>query len=153
MSVKRYLSNCVILLLILIAIFSFKSRSGQANGNLTVFVKNIRNTKGQIGFCLFKTGSGFPKHPEKAIQCAFVRINMSSAEHTFTNVPFGTYAVCAFHDENNDKKINANFFGIPTEGVGVSNNAKGHFGPPKFDDAKFNFTGPGQTVTISLTYL
>ena len=29
-------------------------------------------------------------------------------------------------------------FGIPSEDYGFSNNAKGTFGPPKYDDAKFN---------------
>jgi uncharacterized protein (DUF2141 family) len=65
----------------------------------------------------------------------------------------GTYAISAFHDENNDKKVNSNFIGIPKEGIGVSNNAKGSFGPPKFDDAKFEFTQSDQSVGISLNYL
>jgi uncharacterized protein (DUF2141 family) len=64
-----------------------------------------------------------------------------------------TYAVCAFHDENSNKKIGTNWIGIPKEGIGVSNNAKGNFVPPKFDDAKFAFNKPEQTITISLKYL
>lgn len=153
MKKAKNLWNHLFVLFILITNLSFKSQPYWTNGNLTVFVKNIRSNKGQIGFCLFKTSLGFPKHPEKAIQRAFVKMDGNSAEYTFTNVPFGAYAVCVFHDENDDKKINTNFIGIPTEGVGVSNNAKGHFGPPNFEDAKFNFTTAGQTVTISLTYL
>jgi uncharacterized protein (DUF2141 family) len=42
---------------------------------------------------------------------------------------------------------------MPKEGIGVSNNAKGNFGPPKYDDAKFNFNKPEQTISISLSYL
>jgi len=149
----NYLLNYMIFMLLLMSNFTLKGQANIANEKLIVSVKNIRSSKGQIGFCLFKTSLGFPKHPEKAIQRAFVKMDGNSAEYTFTNVPFGTYAVCVFHDENDDKKINTNFIGIPTEGVGVSNNVKGHFGPPKFDDAKFNFTKAGQTLTISLTYL
>jgi len=37
--------------------------------------------------------------------------------------------------------------------IGVSNNAKGHFGPPKFEDAKFVLNKSEQTVRISLKYL
>jgi uncharacterized protein (DUF2141 family) len=153
MNMKKYVLKYLVLLLSLTSNFSVKAQQDRANGNLTVFVKNIRNNKGQIGFCLFKTSLGFPKHPGRAIQRAFVKIDGNSAEYTFTNVRFGMYAVCVFHDENDDKKINTNFIGIPTEGVGVSNNAKGHFGPPKFDDAKFNLMKAGQTLTISITYL
>ena len=77
----------------------------------------------------------------------------ASTEYTFTNLKPGTYAAAAFHDENSDKKINSNLLGIPKEGIGVSNNVKGRFGPPKFDDAKFTFSQPTQTITIALTYL
>ena len=142
----------LVLFLTAMSVFSFKSRD-TTNGSLRVSVENIRNNKGQIGFCLFNSSVGFPQKTEKAVQRAFVRIDGNSVEYTFTNVSPGTYAVCIFHDENSDKKINTNFIGIPTEGVGVSNNAKGHFGPPKFDDAKFSVTKSGQKITITLTYL
>lgn len=153
MQKAKNLRNYVLILFVLITNLSFKSQLYVANGNLTVFVKNIRNDKGQIGFCLFNKSLGFPNHTEKAMLCAFIKVKGNSAEYTFTNIPFGTYAVCVFHDENADKKINSNIIGIPKEGIGVSNKAKGHFGPPKFDDAKFNFSDTGQTITISLSYL
>ena len=151
---KKYLLNCTISLFVLTSGFSLTSLSYNTNGNLTVLVKNIRNEKGQIGFCLYNSSSGFPKHPEKAKQCIFIKAEANSAVCTFTDIPLGNYAVCVFHDENNDHKINSNFIGIPTEGVGVSNNAKGHFGPPKFDDAKFDFTKFwAKPLLISLVYL
>jgi uncharacterized protein (DUF2141 family) len=43
--------------------------------------------------------------------------------------------------------------GMPREGVGASNNAKGHFGPPKFDAAKFSFSGGRLELKISIIYL
>jgi len=46
----------------------------------------------------------------------------------FPGVAAGTYAVSAFHDENSNGKLDRNFMGIPREGVGASNNAKGHLG-------------------------
>jgi uncharacterized protein (DUF2141 family) len=153
MKQAKNLRNYVFVLFILITNLSFKSQPSGENENLTVFVKNIRNDKGQIGFCLFNKSPGFPNHPEKAMRRSFVSVSGNAAEYTFTNIPFGTYAVCAFHDENNDQKINSNFIGIPKEGIGVSNNAKGHFGPPKFDDAKFNFSHANQKILITLTYL
>jgi uncharacterized protein (DUF2141 family) len=138
--------------LIILLSFSFNAQTTVKKGNITVIVSNIRNTDGQIGFCLFKTVSGFP-HPEKAFLISFVKINNSACAYTFTGIDTGTYAVSVFHDENNDKTLNTNFLGIPKEGVGVSNNAKGHFGPPKYDDAKFEFNGTDKTITISISYL
>ena len=44
-------------------------------------------------------------------------------------------------DENSSDKLETNFMGMPREGLGASNGAKGHFGPPKFDAAAFRFQG------------
>ena len=46
------------------------------------------------------------------------------------NIPPGIYAAQAFHDEDMDGKIGRNLLGIPTEGLGFSNDARFRFGPP-----------------------
>lgn len=56
----------------------------------------------------------------------------------FRGLPAGTYAVAAFHDANGDGELNANFVGMPTEGYGFSNDARGFMGPPPFEDASFS---------------
>jgi uncharacterized protein (DUF2141 family) len=61
--------------------------------------------------------------------------------------------VSAFHDENSNGKMDTNFVGKPREGVGASNNAKGHFGPPKFDDAAFRYSGGHLDLSIAIAYL
>jgi len=132
---------------------SVVSQTQIKKGNLTVIVKNMWNKTGQVGFFLFNSGDVFPNKTEKAILSGFVKIAGNSVEYTFMNLAFGTYAVNVFHDEDNNKKLNTNFIGMPKEGIGVSNNAKRHFGPPKYNDAKFNFNKSEQTITISLTYL
>jgi uncharacterized protein (DUF2141 family) len=141
------------LLVLTCTAFSFQNPTNIKTGNLTVVVINMRNSEGQIGFFLYKNSEGFPNHFDKSIVSSYVKTNAASTEYTFLHVPLGTYAVCVFHDENKDKKINSNFIGMPKEGIGVSNNAKGHFGPPKYDDAKFILDKPEQTITISLKYL
>ena len=67
----------------------------------------------------------------------------------FENIPKGTYAVSIFHDENNNGKLDTNFFGIPNEDYGCSNNAKGFMGPPKWQDAKFKLN-TNKTLLITL---
>ena len=59
------------------------------------------------------------------------------ATHTFSNIPAGTYAITAFHDENNNERLDFDTLGIPFEPTGVSRNAVGNYGPPSFDDIKF----------------
>ena len=42
---------------------------------------------------------------------------------------------------------------MPKEGVGASNDAAGSFGPPRFDDARFTYSGGVKAVTIHIRYL
>src|ERR1017187_10277329 len=86
---------------------SFTVQSPVKKGNLKVIVNNIRSNTGQVGVSIYNSSIGFPNHSENAVQSVFVKINGGTAEYTFTNIDFGTYGVCAFHDENNDKTINA----------------------------------------------
>ena len=44
-------------------------------------------------------------------------------------------AVCAYHDENDNSRLDKNSFGIPIERYGFSSNPKRGFGPPKFHEA------------------
>ena len=143
----------IVVLFIVTTCLPVSSQTQIKNGNLKVVVKSMRNKTGQVGFFLFNSADGFPSHTGKALLSGYVTISGNSVEYTFTNLAVGTYAVYIFHDEDNDKKLNTNLIGMPKEGIGVSNNAKGHFGPPGYDDAKFDFNKQEQTITISLTYL
>jgi uncharacterized protein (DUF2141 family) len=67
----------------------------------------------------------------------------------FKDVPYGEYAVKVFHDENDNLKIDIGWRG-PTERYGFSNGARGIFGPPDFDDAKFAFDKPELKLEIAL---
>ena len=68
------------------------------------------------------------------------------------NVPAGTWAVLAYHDENGNKKLDTNFVGMPKEGYGFSNGAASKFGPPSFKDAAIT-VGEGMVpATVTLKY-
>lgn len=61
----------------------------------------------------------------------------------------GTYAVRVMHDENDNGKLDTNLVGMPREPWGTSNDARGNFGPPKWDDASFVVEGD-TAITITL---
>ena len=42
---------------------------------------------------------------------------------------------------------------MPKEGVGASNDATGHMGPPKYGDARFHYEGGRAVITIHTHYL
>ena len=50
----------------------------------------------------------------------------------FKNLPVGEYAVRVYHDENNNGQLDKGIFGQPTEGWGVSNDARGFMSAPPF---------------------
>jgi len=98
-----------------------------------VEIGGLRNDKGKVMCALFSSAGDFPKRADKAVMRSAATIAGGHAVCEFSGVATGTYAVSVIHDENSNGKLDTNFIGIPREGVGASNNAKGHFGPPKFD--------------------
>lgn len=103
---------------------------------LTIDVSGVRSTRGALVCRLFAGPDGFPS---KATYRAQVRVAISgsTARCVFPRLAPGIYAVGAFHDENGNGKLDTNFLGIPSEGVGVSNNKRPLVGPPSWNDAKF----------------
>jgi uncharacterized protein (DUF2141 family) len=139
-----------------LSIVQSKHQSGllfQSTGRLTVVITGLHSDAGEVSVALFNEAAAFPKHPEKAVAILYSKIRNGKSEAVFENLSPGEYAISVFHDENNNKKMDSNFFGVPKEGVGASNNAKGHLGPPKYQDAKFVFIGPDLTMSITITYL
>jgi len=123
------------------------------NGTLTVTILNFRNNQGQVSVALYDHEEGFPKSPDKALKIITAPISNKKSIILFESLPPGEYAISVFHDENKNGKMDSNIFGIPKEGIGSSNDARGHLGPPHYSDAKFNFNGNAQSVIINMVYL
>jgi len=102
--------------------------SGQ--NTLTIKINNLRNNNGIVWLELLN---------EKGLNLKGVsaRVIDNSCTITIENLSQSKYAFKYFHDENNNKKLDTNWLGIPTEGFGYSNNAKSMFGPPGFEKTIF----------------
>jgi uncharacterized protein (DUF2141 family) len=70
-----------------------------------------------------------------------------------TGVPPGTYAVQAWHDENDNGRIDRDWLGIPREGVGFSQDPPLLLGPPSFGGCAFQVGPDGGRATLRLRYL
>lgn len=115
--------------------------------NLEVSVIGATPNRGPVLLSLFDSEKNFLEQP---IDTALANTDASGNANFFlSKLPLGDYAVSVFHDEDDNGELNTNFLGIPTELVGFSNNAKGSFGPPSFDQVKFTFDG-NKTVSIRL---
>ena len=102
---------------------------------------------------MYSSREGFPKQTEKALAHVSSAITQKQAVCEFSGIAPGTYAISVFHDENSNSKLDTKFMDILREGVGASNNAKGHFGPPEFDAAAFFFSGGRLELKITVNYL
>jgi uncharacterized protein (DUF2141 family) len=123
-----------------------------ASSRVTVNITGIRSSKGKIEVRLWSGKNGFPKDDTKAFRRATVDIVNGTAKATFADVPFGEYAVSAFHDENSNGKMDTRFPGIPIEGVGVSNDPHKKFGPPAFGSCRFSIGEPEKVIPVAIEY-
>jgi uncharacterized protein (DUF2141 family) len=112
---------------------------------------------------LYDTAAGFGKAIEQSTKQGLlndptrvVGIAMRAVAGTESmvckNLEGGCYAVIVFHDENDNGMLDENYWGVPTEGYGFSNNAQGRLGAPDFESAAVTTDAADQAVTISLIY-
>lgn len=136
-----------------VLLFVFLPATLLAQHSLSVTVKGLRNTEGNLLLSVFRSSDGFPSDDSKALYKAKIaKIPGWEVKHIFKDIPDGSYAVSVLHDENGDLKMNTNGIGIPKEGSGASNDARGSFGPPKYADAQISIKGAAKSITINMHY-
>ncbi len=118
----------------------------QAQNNVEVSMKGFDNNEGKAMIALYDSEENFL---EKRYQGQHATIIDKKAKITFADIPDGTYAISVVHDEDNNGELNMVMGIYPSEAVGTSNNAAARFGPPKWDDAKFEVRS-GKLVTMEI---
>jgi uncharacterized protein (DUF2141 family) len=114
-----------------------------------VYVGNVRNDRGHILVAVC------PEPGFLTANCPFVGsapARKGVVEARVSGFPPGTYAVQVFHDENDNRQIDRNLLGLPTEGMGFSNDAPFRFGPPTFKDAAIEIGPSGARAELRLRY-
>ncbi len=106
---------------------------------LTVEVRGVPSSEGLMQVAIYGP-DGFPKTGKQVLGLS-LPAQKGAMTVRFEAVPPGTYAVAIFHDSNSNHELDTNAFGMPTEDYAFSNNARGVFGPPKFEKASFTFSG------------
>jgi len=138
----------------IVALLSPFSLFAQSNkGAIVVEITGFKNSDGQVGVLLFSREEGFPVDHKQAFKKIFAGIDRNTCQITLENIPYGTYAVSVFHDENADGKLKQNFIGIPKEGIGASRNPRIRFGPPRFKEARFTVDSKEHRLPIIMRYL
>src|SRR6185312_11010383 len=118
-----------------------------------VRVLDIRNSTGTVACALFESAEGFPvEFLRSATNIMVIKVRETQARCDFENIAPGTYALGVIHDENMNGKLDVNALGIPREGYGFSNDARGWIGAPSFAAASFKYDGRTLDLAIDMHY-
>ncbi len=130
------------------ALLSASSRVQAAD--LTVDVKNVHSAAGKVMVALHANVDGV-KFPGDAgtVAAQWRKAEAGTMRFVFAGLQPGSYAVAVFHDENDNAVLDSNLLGIPSEGYGFSQDAKGFAGPPAFDAAAVELSATAEAVTTS----
>ncbi|OIQ35214.1 MAG: hypothetical protein BM563_12000 [Bacteroidetes bacterium MedPE-SWsnd-G1] len=127
--------------------FSQDSNSTKSSNNVEVAINDIGTDKGTMYYMIFDSEESFNKR--KALKSSYSKITNGKTTTSFSDLPNGNYAVLCFHDVNDNQQMDLLESGIPKEQYGVSNNVF-NFGPPSFDEAKFEVNNTNLTFEIEL---
>lgn len=157
MTRQSSLATSLVALLGLLGLLAWAPPSAAAEPgarDLVVNMDGFRSAEGVVYVALFRSADGFPAEQAKALAGLKARVSPKKrrARVVFRDLGPGTYAIAVLHDEDGDGALDTNVLGIPTEGVGASNNVR-TLGPPSFDDAAFRHPTADGRVLVHVRYL
>lgn len=124
--------------------------AGPAPEPITVnlVLTGLRSSAGEVRICIWHHDASFPNCRKGQDVRMLAAPAAPEVRLTVPGLTPGSYAVSVIHDENGNRQLDKRF-GIPTEGVGFSDNPRLTFGPPSFAKAKFDAAqAPTQTIRI-----
>ncbi len=143
---KQYLN---ILLVLLMSLLINSKTFGQDTKQI-VNITNLEKIKGSLYVGWYTEAPTF-RINEKAIYRERILVNnQKDISVVFKNIVKGTYAIAVFLDENDNYKLDKNFFGIPKEKYGFSNNVVPSLRPATFDESSFELKQKEMIININL---
>jgi uncharacterized protein (DUF2141 family) len=121
------------------------------DGAVLVRMDGFHNRNGRAQIALFNGDNGFP-NATNALRKASATIQDGAIVVRFESLPYGTYAISMYHDENEDGTLNKGLFGIPAEGYGFSNNVTHRTRAARFKEASFTLNSPVVEIDIHVHY-
>jgi uncharacterized protein (DUF2141 family) len=121
----------------------------EKKGTLVIEINGLKEAKGTVQIGIYNKANGFASDRNVYLG-KVVDVNSKTVTIKLPNLPYGDYAIAAYHDANANGKLDKNFFGVPTELYGFSNNARGLTSAPDFDDAKFSVNSGTNKVSFAL---
>jgi len=122
------------------------ARVAEGEALVSVHVTGLERDEGSVRIAVFDGPEGFTEEPHLAVVVSPTDL---SAEWT-VRLPYGVYAVAVVHDADDNGRLNTNLLGMPRERYGFSNDARGTFGPPSFEDASVVVAEPSVRIPVNV---
>jgi uncharacterized protein (DUF2141 family) len=119
--------------------------------DISVTIDGLHSDKGNVLVALFNKPDEFPDG-DHSIRHARVAASTQPITTVFHDLPPGTYAVGAYHDENANGRLDTNFIGYPIEGYALSGGVRAIISRPRFIDASFVVGPAGKGVRLHIEY-
>tara|TARA_B100000963_G_scaffold117245_1_gene102108 strand:+ start:577 stop:1011 length:435 start_codon:yes stop_codon:yes gene_type:complete len=118
--------------------------------NLKIVISNIKYS-GKIYFALYDSAENFNSTDESVDKMKLaIRETVNVGEHEINlKLEKGYYGIKIYVDKNLNEKFDTNFFGLPKEQFGFSNNVIGLVGPPTFEKSMI-YVSSNETINIIL---
>jgi uncharacterized protein (DUF2141 family) len=126
--------------------------------SITMEVTGFQNAEGNCRIAIFLGANRF-NDPDFAIAKEVVAIADGQATWASTlDLPLErindgdsfSLAVSAYHDQNENQKLDKNALGMPLERYGFSNNPRRGFGPPKYREASIVVPVPSDSSSTDI---
>lgn len=139
----------VITIFICISMTTFSQTQTTVRGTLTIHTGNFSSDEGSAVVELFRSEDDIPGKP---FMKANSKIKNRKAVIFCADIPYGDYAAILYHDQNSNGTLDHNFFRIPDEPMGFSNEWKLTLfsGMPNFSKLKFEFSEDKQDCKIDI---
>jgi uncharacterized protein (DUF2141 family) len=110
--------------------------SANPGGKLQLTISNINPVEGELYIAIYNSEDTYMVEEQTAFRM-IVAVESEPQLIIFTDIPAGEYAISVFQDLNSNAELDTKGLGFPAEPFGFSNDARGRFGPPSFEKAKF----------------
>lgn len=137
----------------LLFVFYLISLLGMNNqAALDVELTTTAKRKGVIRLAVFDSASALKA--EKPVSGQVLPLTKTAAplERLLTNLPEGKFAIAAYHDLNNNGKLDRNAFGIPSEPYAFSGQPASKWRAPKWEEVAIDNNQNKAKLQLRLKY-
>ena len=155
---RRAVHTAVLILLVLLsgAAAQANPSNAAAVGDLTVEISGAGSDTGRMAVRLWQGADHWLDRNEDnpgIVHTLHAELQDGRPRVLFRDLPYGEYAITAYHDANDNGKLDTGLFRVPKERLGFSNGLRPKFSAPAYRDAVFTVAAPEATLAIEIRRL